>query len=97
MPVWSEEREPGTGQALSEIGSILAQRIPTAPDSPRWRTDFYRVASWASVPIVPVALDFSRKRYVIHPPQVMTGDSGQEIAHLQTFFRAEQACKPDRY
>jgi 1-acyl-sn-glycerol-3-phosphate acyltransferase len=69
----------------------------TRKKTPRWRTGFYWVALGAGVPIVPVVLDFSRKRYVIHPPQVMTGDAEQEIAHLQTFFRAEQACRPERY
>lgn len=64
---------------------------------PRWRTGFYWVASGAGVPIVPVALDFSRKRYVIHPPQMTTGNPEQDIAHLQTFFRAHQARKPELY
>jgi len=64
---------------------------------PRWRTGFYWVAVGAGVPIVPVALDFSRKRFIIHPPQTMTGDAEQDMAHLQRFFRADQAFKPDRY
>jgi 1-acyl-sn-glycerol-3-phosphate acyltransferase len=64
---------------------------------PRWRTGFYWVAVGADVPIVPVALDFPRKRYVLHPPQTMTGDAEQDIAHLQTFFRADQACRPENY
>ena len=64
---------------------------------PRWRTGFYWVAVGAGVPIVPVALDFPRKRYVIHAPQTMTGDAEQDIAHLQMFFRADQARRPERY
>jgi 1-acyl-sn-glycerol-3-phosphate acyltransferase len=64
---------------------------------PRWRTGFYWVASGAGVPIVPMTLDFSRKRYIIHPAQMMTGDAEQDIEHLQTFFRADQACKPEHY
>lgn len=64
---------------------------------PRWRTGFYWVAVGAGVPIVPVAFDFPRKRWIIHPPQVMTGDAEKDIAHLHTFFRAEQACKPALY
>ena len=69
----------------------------TRTKTPRWRTGFYWVAVGAGVPIVPVAFDFSRKRYVIHPPQRMTGDAEQDIAHLQTFFRADQARRPERY
>lgn len=69
----------------------------TRKRTPRWRTGFYWVAVGAGVPIVPVALDFPRRKYVIHAPQMMTGDAEQDIAHLQTFFRADQACKPERY
>jgi len=64
---------------------------------PRWRTGFYWVAVGAGVPIVPVALDYPRKRYVIHAPRMMTGDAERDIALLQTLFRADQACKPRRY
>ena len=64
---------------------------------PRWRTGFYWVAVGAGVPIVPMALDFSRKRFIIHPPQTMTGNAEQDMAHLQTFFRADQAFKPNRF
>jgi len=69
----------------------------TRKKTPRWHTGFYWVAVGACVPIVPMAFDYSRKRYVIHPPQMMTGDAEREIAHLQTLFRAHQACKPQRY
>jgi len=69
----------------------------TRKKSPRWRTGFYWVAVGAGVPIVPVALDFSRRRYIIHPPQMTTGNAEQDIAHLQTFFRADQARKPEHY
>jgi 1-acyl-sn-glycerol-3-phosphate acyltransferase len=79
-------------------GTILALSPEgTRKKVPRWRTGFYWVASGAGVPIVPVALDYSRKRYVIHPPQMMTGNEEQDIAHLQTFFRADQAHKPEEY
>ncbi|HSG08587.1 MAG TPA: lysophospholipid acyltransferase family protein [Longimicrobiales bacterium] len=64
---------------------------------PRWRTGFYWVAVGAGVPIVPVALDFSRKRYIIHPPRLMTGHAEQDIAALQTLFRADQARRPELY
>ncbi|MDQ8155599.1 MAG: lysophospholipid acyltransferase family protein [Gemmatimonadota bacterium] len=63
----------------------------------KWRTGFYWVAVGAGVPIVPVAFDFPRKRYVIHPPQQMTGDPAVDIPHLRSFFKAEQACRPEHY
>jgi 1-acyl-sn-glycerol-3-phosphate acyltransferase len=63
----------------------------------RWRTGFYWVAVGAKVPIVPVAFDFPRRRFVLHPPQVMTGDLDTDIAHLRSFFSASQACRPALY
>jgi len=64
---------------------------------PRWRTGFYWVAVGAGVPIVPVAFDFPRKRFVLHPPQRMTGDAAKDMAHLRGFFTAAQAYRPENY
>lgn len=69
----------------------------TRKKTERWRTGFYWVAVGAGVPIVPVAFDFPRKRYVLHPPQPMSGDPAVDIPHLHTFFSASQACRPDQY
>lgn len=63
----------------------------------KWRTGFYWVAVGAKVPIVPVAFDFPRKRYVIYEPQMMTGDPERDIPHLRSFFKATQAYRPDQY
>jgi 1-acyl-sn-glycerol-3-phosphate acyltransferase len=63
----------------------------------KWRTGFYWVAVGAKVPIVPVAFDFPRKRFIIHAPQAMTGDAEHDIAHLRSFFNATQARRPDQY
>ena len=63
----------------------------------KWRTGFYWVAVGAKVPIVPVAFDFPRKRWVINAPQEMTGDPARDIPHLRSFFKASQACRPQFY
>jgi len=63
----------------------------------RWRTGFYWVAVGAAVPIVPVAFDFPRRRFIIHPPQSMTGKAAVDIPHLHSFFSASQACRPELY
>ncbi len=63
----------------------------------RWRSGFYWVAVGAGVPIVPVAFDFARKRFVIHEPQTMTGDLHRDIAHLRTFFKSAMAYRPEFY
>lgn len=64
---------------------------------PQWRTGFYWVAVGAGVPIVPVAFDFPRKRFILNPPQQMTGDVDKDIAHLRSFFSANQAYHPGQY
>ncbi len=63
----------------------------------KWRTGFYWVAVGAGVPIVPVAFDFPRKRYVIHPPVEMTGEPTVDIPRLRSYFKATQAKRPDQY
>ena len=63
----------------------------------KWRTGFYWVAVGASVPIVPVAFDFPRKRFVIFPPQTMTGDVHADMAHLRSFFKSSMAYRPENY
>lgn len=63
----------------------------------KWRTGFYWVAVGAKVPIVPVAFDFPRRRFIIHEPQTMTGDLEVDIAHLRSFFTPSQAYRPAWY
>lgn len=63
----------------------------------KWRTGFYWVAVGAKVPVVPVAFDFPRKRFVIFEPQTMTGDIDRDIARLRAHFNARQAYRPSNY
>ena len=61
---------------------------------PQWRTGFYWVAVGAGVPIVPVAFDFPRRRIVLNPPQLMSGEMEKDLAQLRGFFNAAQAYRP---
>jgi 1-acyl-sn-glycerol-3-phosphate acyltransferase len=63
----------------------------------KWRTGFYWVAVGARVPIVPVAFDFPRKRFMIFPPQTMTGDVHTDMTHLRSFFKSSMAYRPENY
>ncbi|GIV61658.1 MAG: hypothetical protein KatS3mg044_0524 [Rhodothermaceae bacterium] len=63
----------------------------------RWKTGFYRIASGAGVPIVPVILDYSRKAVVITPVFHPTADLAVDMAALQERYAPEQARYPDRY
>lgn len=52
----------------------------------RWRTGFYHIAHAASVPIVPVALNFGERAIQIGAPFVTTGDVDADIRALQQRF-----------
>jgi 1-acyl-sn-glycerol-3-phosphate acyltransferase len=63
----------------------------------RWKTGFYRIARAAGVPIVPVALDYSRKVVEIGEPLVPSGDYEADLARLRPHFGAHMARHPERY
>ena len=63
----------------------------------RWKTGFHRIATGAGVPIVPVAMDYSRHVVDIGPPHPPTGDYTADEAVLRTHFSAHQARYPERF
>jgi 1-acyl-sn-glycerol-3-phosphate acyltransferase len=63
----------------------------------RWKTGFYRIASAAAVPIVPVALDYSRRVVDIGEPMMPTGNYDADLARLKQHFGAHMARHPERY
>lgn len=89
-------------QTIALFGARERMILAISPEGTRkriekWRTGFYWVAVGAKVPIVPVAFDFPRKRFVIYEPQTMSGDAERDIAHLRSFFKASQAYRPSFY
>ena len=52
----------------------------------KWRTGFYYVALNASVPIVPIALDYGRKRVVAGPALDPSGDLDEDLRTLRQFY-----------
>ena len=52
----------------------------------RWRTGFYHIAHTAGVPIVPVALDWSRRAIKIMTPFATTDDVESDVARLRKLF-----------
>jgi 1-acyl-sn-glycerol-3-phosphate acyltransferase len=63
----------------------------------RWKSGFYRIALAAGVPILPVALDYSRRIVEIGTPFMPTGDYEADLPCLQSFFRPEMARHPERF
>lgn len=62
-----------------------------------WKRGFHHVARGAGVPIVPVALDFSRRRAVLGGPIFPTDDYAADLARIKPFFKAEMAKDPSKY
>lgn len=52
----------------------------------RWKTGFYFVAQKAEVPIVPIALDYRRKRIRIGDRFDLTGRLDDDLSVLEGFF-----------
>jgi 1-acyl-sn-glycerol-3-phosphate acyltransferase len=63
----------------------------------RWRTGFWHVAHSARVPIVPVAFDYSAKRYRLLPPVMPTDDIEADFVTLKSQFTAAMARNPAQY
>lgn len=63
----------------------------------KWKTGFWRLAHGASIPIVPVAFDFSRRCFVLNPPFTTTGDLEADLSVLRSHFRSTMALKPANY
>ncbi|MEQ7873595.1 lysophospholipid acyltransferase family protein [Sphingomonas sp. ASV193] len=62
----------------------------------RWRSGFYRIAQAAGVPMVCVGPDYPRRRAVIGPTIVPTGDYDADMAPGFAFFRTLRGLHPAR-
>ena len=76
--------------------------LAIAPEGTRrkvteWKSGFYRIAVKAGVPIVPVVLDYGRRRVSIGAPFFPTGDWERDIPLIKGLFRADQALRPDQH
>lgn len=89
---------------VEQMTAEFAQRpqllLGLAPEGTRskvsqWRTGFYRIATAANLPIVPVALDFSRHEVRIGALFQPTGDLEADVAELQSFFRDAKGYNPE--
>lgn len=93
-------------QVVTEVVRLVRSEpqvfLGLAPEGTRarveqWKSGFYRIASAASVPILPVALDYSRHRVVIGRPLRPSGDYETDMAALKSHFHSGMARHPERY
>ena len=67
-------------------------RLALAPEGTRkkvseWRTGFYYIAKEAGVPIVMIAMDYSKKELRISPPFYTTEHIDKDMAFIKSFYK----------
>jgi 1-acyl-sn-glycerol-3-phosphate acyltransferase len=91
---------------VEDVASMIRREpqiiLGLAPEGTRkrvsqWRTGFYRIATAAGVPIVPVRLDWGRREIWIGSPMQPTSDMNETIAILQANYAADMARHPKNF
>jgi len=89
-------------QTLAAFADRRQLILAVAPEGtrrkvPAWKSGFYRIAVGATVPIVPVALDYQKRAVVLGAAFHPTGDYDADLPRIQAFFAPEMARRPDQY
>jgi 1-acyl-sn-glycerol-3-phosphate acyltransferase len=76
--------------------------LAIAPEGTRkrveqWKTGFYRIAVGAGVPILPVAMDYSRRVVDLGTLYWPTGDQDTDIRTIRGRYRKEMARHPEAF
>jgi 1-acyl-sn-glycerol-3-phosphate acyltransferase len=91
IPVIRDTSHDVVEQSVAEFARRDALVLAIAPAGTRkpvarWRTGFYHIAHGAGVPILLVALDWSRKTVRFGPTMRTTGDVGADMAWIQAEY-----------
>ena len=94
-----------TSGFVSEVAAALraADRMTVvlAPEGTRklahWKSGFYRIATEAGVPILPVGFDYSRRVVFFAPLFHPTGDYEKDLPVLRAHYRPEMGLRPENY
>lgn len=102
MPVDRRSSQSIVQQAVTLFATEERLFLCIAPEGTRqpvarWKTGFYHIAVGARVPILTVALDYSRRAVVIGEPLMPSGDIDADVALLRRHFHAGMARHPERY
>jgi 1-acyl-sn-glycerol-3-phosphate acyltransferase len=102
IPVDRSAAEGVVERAVEKVTSEERIFLAIAPEGTRtrveqWKSGYYRIATGARVPILPVALDYPRRAVVLMEPFQPTGDHARDEAALRALFRAEMARHPEAY
>jgi 1-acyl-sn-glycerol-3-phosphate acyltransferase len=102
IPVDRSAAEGVVFRAVEKVKSEERIFLAIAPEGTRtrveqWKSGYHRIATGAGVPILPVALDYSRKAVVLMELFQPTGAHDKDEAALRALFKAGMARHPDAY
>ena len=95
-----------TGDVAVQLAKEFTERdqlvLAITPEGTRkrvveWKRGFHNIALAASVPIVPVAIDYSKKAIRFFEPFMPQSDFTADLARLQAHFSPEMAYDPKQY
>lgn len=100
IPVDRRSRHGVVEQMVREFERRSHLLLALSPEGTRqrvesWRSGFYHIADSASVPIVPVGLDFGSRQVRIGPALEPTGNEAADVAELRRFFADIEARHPE--
>jgi 1-acyl-sn-glycerol-3-phosphate acyltransferase len=99
------DRQAAAGFA-SQVARVMRETdqmtVALAPEGtrkliPQWKSGFYRIATEAGAPILPVGFDYSRRVVFFAPLFRPTGDYEKDLAQLRSHYRPEMGQKPENY
>lgn len=81
------------GQSVAAFGRAEKLLLLIAPEgtrtsAPEWKRGFWLIASNASVPILPAAIDYAKKIVTFGAPLSTSGDFDRDMRGLLTFYGA---------
>jgi 1-acyl-sn-glycerol-3-phosphate acyltransferase len=86
------ERFRGASQWVFGVSPEGTRKLTT-----EWKTGFYRIATGAGVPILPVALDYHRRVLAIGALMWPSGDTDADITRLRASFHRGMARRPEHF
>ncbi|WP_394225689.1 lysophospholipid acyltransferase family protein [Pseudoalteromonas spongiae] len=88
---------------VAQVADVFQQQdkliLGIAPEGTRkhtdeWKTGFLHIAYAANVPVVPMALDFRTKEFIVMPPVTLSGDIEADLALIKQQFPKAMAKYP---
>ncbi|MCY1290600.1 1-acylglycerol-3-phosphate O-acyltransferase [compost metagenome] len=99
VPIHRHLQSNVVDQAVQQFRTQRQFMLVIAPEGTRkkverWKMGFYHIARGAEVPVVLAALDYQRRRIVIGPPFVPSGDEAGDLRRILAFYREFPPKKP---